>query len=1063
MPLTAGTRLGAYEITAAIGAGGMGEVYRARDTKLHRDVAIKVLPLWLMADPDQSARFDRTARLLATLNHPNIGAIYGVEDSGGVRALVLELVEGPTLAELLSGAPDQAPAAAAPSESASRGAAARAVAAPRALPIEEALAIARQIAEALDAAHERGIVHRDLKPANVKITARGTVKLLDFGIATQEVLLDAETMPGLVESAAPGQIVGTVGYMSPEQIRGEFVDFRSDQFSLGIILFEMLTGRCPFARSSPAETLAAVLRDRPPAIESLNPKVPPALQWLIDRCLAKRPEDRYASTHDLAKDLAILRDGFAQPQAVTGLAGKSTLPVSRTPLIGRGAEVAAVCSLLLRDEVRLVTLTGTGGTGKTRLALQVAGEIDPAFCGGVYFVALASITDPALVAPTVVQALGTREIGTRDPGEVLKEALGAAHDRTLLLLDNFEQLLDATPLLTNLLESCARLKVLVTSRAVLRVYGEYEFNVPPLELPSRGDRASIDELTRCPAVALFLQRAAAVKSDFVLTSENTVAVADICTKLDGLPLAIELAAARVRMLTPRAMLQRLESRFELLTGGARDLPARQQTLWATVEWSYGLLTDQEQKLFRRLAVFVNGCTLEAAEAVCNAAADLETGLLDVMESLVGKSLIQQTQPPDGETRFTMLETIRDYAMRQLASSPDETMARRAHAAYCIVLAEEGATREEPAERARWLERCDLEHDNFRVALEWAIRTKAAEWGLRLGAALFPFWQAREHYSEGRDRLNALLELTAHADIRKARARVLHAATALAHEQGDYTSSRELLEEQLSLNRALGDVAGIVSALNAIAADESFIGNLKSARSLFEECLRVSQEAGSELTVAQSLANLAYILKEDGDLTGAKVLAERALAIFVRLKDFAGAAWLQSRLGDLEREQGNVGVAKVWYERALAMFEKLGDRAGLARTMIDLAAVAFDQGQDGEAHTTLAQALTLFRDMAHRRGIANVLEAFASFAAKRDRAARALCLAGAADAIRHKTGAVVHSKSDRTPLARELDRARQRLGDAAVAAEMQGWSITMEAAIQYALNEEESPIRSSPGQ
>jgi tetratricopeptide (TPR) repeat protein len=528
-------------------------------------------------------------------------------------------------------------------------------------------------------------------------------------------------------------------------------------------------------------------------------------------------------------------------------------------------------------------------------------------------------------------------------------------------------------------------------------------------------------------------------------------------------LAIELAAARVRMLTPTAMLQRLESRFELLTGGARDLPARQQTLWATVEWSYGLLTDQEQKLFRRLAVFVNGCTLEAAEAVCNAAADLETGLLDLMESLVGKSLIQQTQPAAGETRFTMLETIRDYAVRQLASSPDETLARRAHAAYCIVLAEEGATAEEPAERARWLERCDLEHDNFRVALEWATRTKAAPWGLRLGAALFPFWQAREHYSEGRDRLNALLELTSDADIRKARARVLHAASALAHEQGDYTSSRELLEEQLSLSRSLGDVAGILSALNAIAGDESFIGNLKSARSLFEECLRVSQEAGSELTVAQSLSNLAYISKEDGDLTGAKALAEQALALFVRLKDLAGGAWLQTRLGDLEREQGNAGVAGIWYERALAMFEKLGDRTGAARTLIDLARVAFDQGQDERAHTTLAQALTLFRDMGHRRGVAHVLEAFASFAAKQGHSARALGLAGAADAIRHTTGAVVHSKRERMALVRELDRARQRLGDAAVAAEVQGWSMTMEAAIQYALSEEESPIRSSPGQ
>jgi predicted ATPase/serine/threonine protein kinase len=1056
MPLAAGTRLGAYEITGVIGAGGMGEVYRARDTKLHRDVAIKVLPLWLMADPDQCARFDRTACLLATLNHPNIGAIYGVEDSGGIRALVLELVEGATLAELLSGVPHGAPAATVRNESGSAGAAP-----PRMLPVEEALAIARQIAEALEAAHERGIVHRDLKPANIKITSRGSVKLLDFGIATQGAFPDAETSPGVGELHTRGQIVGTVGYMSPEQARGEAVDFRSDHFSLGVILFEMLTGRCPFARSSGAETLAAVLRDGPPAIESLNPKIPPPLQWLVDRCLAKQPDDRYASTRELAKDLAILRDGLAQPPAVTGLAGKSTLPVSRTTLIGREAEVSAVCSLLRRDEVRLVTLTGTGGTGKTRLALQVAGESDSAFRGGVYFVSLASITDPGLVAATVVQAVAIREVGARDPADVLKEALGAAHDRTLLVLDNFEQLLDATPLLTTLLESCARLKVLVTSRAVLRVYGEYEFKVPPLGLPSRGAQASIDDVTRCPSVALFLQRAAAVKSDFVLTPENTVAVAEICRRLDGLPLAIELAAARVRMLTPPAMLQRLDSRFELLTGGARDLPPRQQTLWATVQWSYELLTEDEQKLFRRLAVFVNGCTLDAAEAVCNAGADLETELLDAMESLVGKSLIQQTHTPDGETRLTMLETIRDYAGRQLTSSPDETLARQAHAAYCIVLAEEGATREEPAERARWLERCDLEHDNFRVALEWAIRTNAAEWGLRLGAALLPFWQAREHYSEGRERLNALLELTAHGDIRKTRARALHAACALAHEQGDYTSSRALLEEQISLSRALGDLAGIVSALNAIAGEESFIGNLTSARSLFEECLRLSEEAGSELTVAQSLTNLAYILREEGDLPRAQALAEQALAIFVRLQHFAGAAWLQNRLGDLQREQGNAGVASVWYERARATFETLGDRAGVARTLIDLAGVAFDQGQDAKARTTLARALTMFRDMGHRRGVARALEAFACFAAKRGHAARALCLAGAADAVRHTTGAVVHSKSERASLARVLDRARQRLGDAAVAAEMQGWSITMEAAIHYALSEE-SPIHSSPG-
>jgi tetratricopeptide (TPR) repeat protein len=545
-----------------------------------------------------------------------------------------------------------------------------------------------------------------------------------------------------------------------------------------------------------------------------------------------------------------------------------------------------------------------------------------------------------------------------------------------------------------------------------------------------------------------LQRAAAVKPDFTLTQENAAATAEICSRLDGLPLAIELAAARVRTLTPRAMLKRLESRFELLTGGARDLPERQQTLRAAVEWSYGLLTADEQRLFRRLAVFVNGCTLEAVEAVCNATEDLGASVLDGMESLAGKSLIHQTQPPDGETRFTMLETIRDYAAERLGASPDDSVTQRAHAAYCLVLAEEGAAQLAVAERESWLERCSLEHANFREALQWAIRTKQAEWGLRLGAALFPFWLARERYGEGRERLAALLDLPEGTDAPRARARALHAAGGLAYLQGDHVAAHRLHEEELAINRAIGDIAGVAMALTALGIDEHALGNLKSAHTILEEGLKLLQEAGDELGIAQMLNNLAFSLEASGDFAGAKPICEQALAIFVRLKDLAGTAQLQSRLGDLERKLGNLEAASSYYEHARGAFERLGDRTGLARTLIDVAVLLFEQGKGREAHTMLAQALTSFRDLENRLGVARALEEFAGFAATGGKAKRALRLAAAANAIRHSIGA-----REGPALPRRFDAARQALGDAAMDAEMQGWSMTMEGAIQYALKEE----------
>jgi predicted ATPase len=1025
--LSPGTRFGSYEILQRLGAGGMGEVYRAKDTRLEREVAIKTLSLDRCSQPEALSRFEQEARSACALNHPNIVTIYELGHVNGTRYISMELVIGETLRELLASGP---------------------------IPFRKAVAIAAQIADALAKAHAIGIVHRDLKPENLMISGDATAKILDFGLAK---LLGVNSTPASDAStriSERGIVLGTVGYMSPEQATGGEVDFRSDQFSFGSVLYEMVTGFPAFRKKTYAETTAAVLRDEPERLGSRVLQAPPPFLWIVERCLAKDPRERYASTQDLARDLAAVRDRLAETFTRASESRPNNLPVQRTAFIGREHEATVLRQLLSRVDVQLVTLTGPGGIGKTRLALQVAGDAAAEFPGGVCFVPLSAVSDRALITSTIAQALGVRETGNQSSQESLKEYVSGLDQPMLLLLDNFEHLVSAAPVITELLTTGPKLKVAVTSQAPLHVYGEHEFPVPPLALPDLKLIPPLEVLSRLPAVALFVERAQAVKREFALTKENAPAVAAICARLDGLPLAIELAAARIKLLSPSAMLVRLESRLNLLTGGARDLPTRQQTLRSTVDWSHGLLNAAEQTLFRRLSVFTGGCTLEGVEAVCDTKSDLGLDILDGMASMVDKSLTQQVEQVDVETRFIMLSTIREYALERLAESDDEAATRRAHAAYYLVLAEEGA--EDVVAHPEWLDRFEIEHDNFRTALDHLIRTGDAEWGLRLGAALFRFWETREHLTEGRDSIARLLALEGTAARPKLRARLSFAAAVLAGEQGDYASARQLFEESLETCLELNDNRGVAVALNALAVNARNRGELSVASLLFERCVAIWKDLGDSADIARALSNLANVTKLQGEYARASSLYDECLTMFRKAGDGAGVAWTLNYQGDVAREKADLVAARAFCEQSLAAFRQLRDGWGIASAISDLASLSFDQGNDAEARHLYGESIRMFQELGHKRGIARALECLAASAAAQSNAEQSLHLAGAAAALRQRLGAPL-TPAEQPRLEKALEFARRTLGNAAgLTAWMEGWAMPVEQAVRKALDVDADP-------
>ncbi len=998
----------------------MGEVYRAKDIRLEREVAIKTLSLDGCSRPEALSRFEQEARSACALNHPNIVTIYELGHVNGTRFIAMELVEGETLRALLASGP---------------------------IPFRKSVAIAAQVADGLAKAHESGVVHRDLKPENLMVSRDGTAKVLDFGLAKLRKLNPAGSTDVTTTITEHGIVMGTVGYMSPEQATGDEVDFRSDQFSFGSVLYEMVTGAPAFRKKTHAETVAAILRDEPESLGSRVLQAPAPFIWIVERCLTKDPKQRYASTRDLARDLAAVRDRLADAPARESEPRPNNLPVQRTAFIGREREAADLRQLLNRADVRLVTLTGPGGIGKTRLALQVAGEIAGQFPGGVCFVSLSAIGEVNLIASAIVQAVGVRESANKSPQESLMEYVGSLSQPMLLLLDNFEHLVSAAPLVSQLLTAAPKLNVVVTSQAPLHVYGEHEFPVPPLALPDPKSIPPMEVLSRLPAIALFVERATAVKHEFALTKENATEVAAICTRLDGLPLAIELAAARIKLLSPSAMLSRLERRLNLLTGGARDLPTRHQTLRNTVDWSYSLLNAAEQTLLRRLSVFAGGCTLEAVEAVCDTKGDLGLDVLDGMASMVDKSLVQQVEQVDKETRFFMLSTIREYALERLAQSNDEAATRRAHAAYYLVLAEEGA--EDITSQPEWLDRFEVEHDNFRLAIDYLIKTRDAEWGLRMGAALFRFWETREHLTEGRETIARLLALEG-AERPKLRARLLFAGAVLAAAQGDYYGSAlPLFEESLETCIKLNDNRGVAVALNALGVNARDFGELAAASRLFEQCVAIWRELGDPAGIARALSNLASVMKLQGEYERASSLYDECVAMFRQVGDGAGVAWTLNYLGDVAREKADFVAARSFCEQSLSEFRQLRDSWGIASTLFDLASLSCDQGDNAEARRLYGESIKVFQELGYKRGIARALECLAVSAAAQSHAEQSLHLAGAAAALRQQLGAPLQPTEQRR-LEKALEFARRALGNAAGTAWMEGWAMPVEQAIHEAL-------------
>jgi predicted ATPase/tRNA A-37 threonylcarbamoyl transferase component Bud32 len=976
-----GTTLAHYRITAALGAGGMGEVWRATDTKLGREVALKVLPAKMAANPERLDRFRREAMMLAALDHPGVVGVYSVEESGGLHFLTMQLVEGESLDRVI---PEGG------------------------LGVDRLVEIGTAVAEALAAAHDKGIVHRDLKPANVMVTTDGRVKVLDFGLAKTAASQPDEPLNSEMATdlhSREGVVMGTVPYMSPEQVEGQPVDNRTDLFSLGVILYEMATGVRPFVGASQAALMSSILRDTPRPLSELRADLPAGLVRVIRRCLEKDPSKRIQAARDLAAELRLAHREEEDDDVSRILRSP---PVPSTPLIGR-EEMLEAAATHLRGGARLLTVTGYGGTGKTRFAIELFQRHASEHHSGAAFVSLASVTAAAEVLPTVATALAIPEAQGRSALDALGTVIG--NRDVLLVLDNLEQVLDGAQDIAALVGRCPKLQVIATSRAPLKVRAETEFGLPPLDLPAAGTRA-VDALEGCPSVALFVQRAAKVKAGFALTEANAAPIAEICRRLDGLPLALELAAARVRILDPAALLQRLDHALDLLTSGDRDLPLRQRTLRAAISWSYSLLDAEEQQTLRRLSCFHEGWTLEAMEQVCYGDDDRHRAV-DELDSLVEKGLVRVA----GESgRYALLETIRAFAAEQLHANGEVERTRHAHADYFVTFAEQVASDLRTPDQIEAMQRALGDDANAHAAIAWLITgaragdSEALERALLLCGHQDWFWHISGQHQTARAAYDALLALA--ADLAPSRGRALSwlGAGMVSTTTDEWERSLGEWTRGFEEGEALDDAKIAAEGRMGMGYCNLSLGRIEAAAEALDDAIERAAPVDAFMQ-AMAMTMKGMLLFATGERKAGVELVRDARRIQEGIGDHEGGGVAQGFLAQMTFAQGDPERALTLYREALGMLETVGDHPEVARVNCEMGWTALAASDSRAAAESFRRAVHAYEGVGSARGTGQALLGLAAVEAAEDRSEQAVAIAAAAETFLARAGTVVAHPMD----------------------------------------------------
>ncbi|MCA8959213.1 MAG: tetratricopeptide repeat protein [Planctomycetes bacterium] len=1029
--------IGRYPVHGELGRGGMGVVYLARDSRLGRWLAIKRLPAAWQDLPEARARFEREARLLAALDHPNVGGIHAIEDDPDGPFLALAFVPGETLAErLLHGA----------------------------LPLPDALSVLRQIALALEAAHESAIVHRDLKPQNVKIDERGRVRVLDFGLAKG---LEPEVEPhsgggdaGPFHSRA-GVLIGTPGYMSPEQIRGETIDPRTDLFAWGCLAFECLTGRVAFAGETTTERLDRTLNlgvDLSLLPVDLDPDV---RSWIV-RCLAGERDERPGSATELRRGLDLALAPKARAVATESDDSLGNLPRPWTEFVGR-ADLLARGLERLREE-RLVTLAGPGGAGKTRLSIEIARRaIESAGEGEPWWIDLSVLQpSPAGVGPAPIISMIASVTGTKGSSVEPLAAVGSelAARSGLLIFDNCEHVrAEVSSIVSAILAAAPRVRVLATSRETLGVTGEQVLRVPPLSLPDEdGPARSLDELLRSEAVQLFVARARAVRSDLVLEGGDLDALVAICRRLDGLPLALELAAARLATLSIADLDRRLEERLYWLSGRDAARQPRQRALRSLVDWSHDLLDEPSRVLFRRLSLFAGGATLESIESICTGE-PLETWeILDHLGELVEKSLVELSGVGD-RARYRMLETLRVYARDRLESSDERRRFELRHAQRFAAMVEAIEPSLEGEQQPEGLARLEAERDDLRVAIERMADEGRSELGMRILGAAWRFYSVRGHWLEGRRLAQRLIEATDRDDskwgdreMRAVRARTLRCAGLLAMQQGDLEEAERQLGEGLEIERALDDRVRVASALNSLAQLALRRGRYDEAKQRFEENLLLARELDHASAIAMTLAMLGNVAQIQGDKDRARPYFEESLELSERLGNRYLSAGTLHNLAGIALNNGDPDRARELCRQALDLNRELGNRSWEARNLVSIGLADKLSGDYPNARRHYAQAMAIHRELGDKEGLRDGLHFFGMLAAALGQHRRALRLIAAAEAFTTNASLVL-ARGPRTRVEAALGEISRELSPADFEeCRQRGAAMSLEAAVTEALDE-----------